>query len=153
MWGVSPQPPVCRIHLDDATAATGQWRQCTHHTPHDLQAVCCAPSLYPFSSTGLCLPFNSALELSYNWLRLSPQVLCQHLGCSLLWFLLGRLNHLCRSALSMHHSCLSVFTLVYLSSSLPLPHGPVLLGVTLFCSVCPFFGLPAFVLFNKPCFI
>ncbi len=34
MWGVSPPPPpVCSIHLDDATAATGQWRQCTHHTP------------------------------------------------------------------------------------------------------------------------
>ncbi len=35
MWGgVSPQPPpVCSIHLDDATAATGQWRQCAHHTP------------------------------------------------------------------------------------------------------------------------
>ncbi len=33
-WGVSPQPPpVCSIHLDDATAATGQQRQCTHHTP------------------------------------------------------------------------------------------------------------------------
>ncbi len=31
--GVSPQPPpVCSIHLDDATAATGQWRQCAHHT-------------------------------------------------------------------------------------------------------------------------
>ncbi len=31
---VSPQPPpVCSIHLDDATAATGQWRQCAHHTP------------------------------------------------------------------------------------------------------------------------
>ncbi len=27
--GVSPQPPpVCSIHLDDATAATGQRRQC-----------------------------------------------------------------------------------------------------------------------------
>ncbi len=34
MWGVSPQPPpVCNIHLDDATAATGQRRQCAHHTP------------------------------------------------------------------------------------------------------------------------
>ncbi len=38
MWGggggVSPQlSPVCSIHLDDATAATGQWRQCDHHTP------------------------------------------------------------------------------------------------------------------------
>ncbi len=34
MWGVSPQPPpVCSIHLDDATAATGQRRQCAHHTP------------------------------------------------------------------------------------------------------------------------
>ncbi len=34
MWGVSPQPPpVCSIHLDDATAATGQLRQCAHHTP------------------------------------------------------------------------------------------------------------------------
>ncbi len=34
MWGVSPQPPpVCSIHLDDATAATGQWRPCAHHTP------------------------------------------------------------------------------------------------------------------------
>ncbi len=39
MWGgggggVSPQPPpVCSIHLDDATTATGQRRQCTHHTP------------------------------------------------------------------------------------------------------------------------
>ncbi len=37
-WGgggsLSPQPPpVCSIHLDDATAATGQRRQCTHHTP------------------------------------------------------------------------------------------------------------------------
>ncbi len=33
-WGVSPQPPpVCSIHLDDATAATGQQRQCAHHTP------------------------------------------------------------------------------------------------------------------------
>ncbi len=32
--GVSPQPPqVCSIHLDDAMAATGQWRQCIHHTP------------------------------------------------------------------------------------------------------------------------
>ncbi len=32
--GVSPQPsPVCRIHLDDATAATVQRRQCAHHTP------------------------------------------------------------------------------------------------------------------------
>ncbi len=31
--GVSPQPPpVCSIHLDDATAATGQRRQCAHHT-------------------------------------------------------------------------------------------------------------------------
>ncbi len=30
----SPQPPpVCSIHLDDATAATGQRRQCIHHTP------------------------------------------------------------------------------------------------------------------------
>ncbi len=35
--GVSPQPPpVCSIHLDDATAATGQRRQCAHHT-HQLQ--------------------------------------------------------------------------------------------------------------------
>ncbi len=34
MWGVTPQPPpVCSIHLDDATAATGQRRQCAHHTP------------------------------------------------------------------------------------------------------------------------
>ncbi len=32
--GVSPQPPpVCSIHLDDATAATAQRRQCAHHTP------------------------------------------------------------------------------------------------------------------------
>ncbi len=32
--GVSPQPPpVCSIHLDDATEATGQRRQCAHHTP------------------------------------------------------------------------------------------------------------------------
>ncbi len=32
--GVSPQPPpVCSIHLDDATAATGQRHQCAHHTP------------------------------------------------------------------------------------------------------------------------
>ncbi len=32
--GVSLQPPpVCSIHLDDATAATEQRRQCTHHTP------------------------------------------------------------------------------------------------------------------------
>ncbi len=35
IWGgVSSQPPpVCSIHLDDATAATGQRRQCAHHTP------------------------------------------------------------------------------------------------------------------------
>ncbi len=34
MWGVTPQPPpVCSIHLDDATADTGQRRQCAHHTP------------------------------------------------------------------------------------------------------------------------
>ncbi len=34
MRGVSPQPPpVCSIHLDDAMAATGQRRQCAHHTP------------------------------------------------------------------------------------------------------------------------
>ncbi len=34
MCRVSPQPPpVCSIHLDDATAATGQRRQCAHHTP------------------------------------------------------------------------------------------------------------------------
>ncbi len=32
--GVSSQPPpVCSIHLDDATAATGQRHQCAHHTP------------------------------------------------------------------------------------------------------------------------
>ncbi len=32
--GVSPQPPpVSSIHLDDATAATGQQHQCTHNTP------------------------------------------------------------------------------------------------------------------------
>ncbi len=32
--GVSPQPPpVYSIHLDYAAAATGQRRQCTHHTP------------------------------------------------------------------------------------------------------------------------
>ncbi len=32
--GFSPQPPpVCSIHLDDATAATAQRRQCAHHTP------------------------------------------------------------------------------------------------------------------------
>ncbi len=32
--GVSPQPPpVCCIYLDDAMAATGQRRQCAHHTP------------------------------------------------------------------------------------------------------------------------
>ncbi len=31
---VSPQPPpVYSIHLDDATAATGQRHQCAHHTP------------------------------------------------------------------------------------------------------------------------
>ncbi len=29
----SQPPPVCSIHLDDATAATGQRRQCAHHTP------------------------------------------------------------------------------------------------------------------------
>ncbi len=35
IWGVvSPHPPpVCSIHLEDAMAATGQWRQCAHHTP------------------------------------------------------------------------------------------------------------------------
>ncbi len=36
MWGGggSPQPPpVCSIHLDDATAATEQQHQCAHHTP------------------------------------------------------------------------------------------------------------------------
>ncbi len=32
--GVSPEPPpVCSIHLDDATTATGQRHQCTHHKP------------------------------------------------------------------------------------------------------------------------
>ncbi len=32
--GVSPQPPpVCSIHSDDATAATGQRCQYAHHTP------------------------------------------------------------------------------------------------------------------------
>ncbi len=35
MWGVCPQPPsVFSIHLDDATAATGQRRQCAHHTSY-----------------------------------------------------------------------------------------------------------------------
>ncbi len=35
MWGgVSPQPPpVYSIHLDNATAATGQRHQCAHQTP------------------------------------------------------------------------------------------------------------------------
>ncbi len=34
IWGISPQPPpVYSIHLDDATAATGQRCQCAHHTP------------------------------------------------------------------------------------------------------------------------
>ncbi len=32
--GFSPQPPpVCSIHLDDAAVATGQRRECAHHTP------------------------------------------------------------------------------------------------------------------------
>ncbi len=32
--GISPQPPpVCSIHLDDATVATGQRHQCAYHTP------------------------------------------------------------------------------------------------------------------------
>ncbi len=32
--GVSLQPPpVCSIYLEDATAATGQRRQCAHDTP------------------------------------------------------------------------------------------------------------------------
>ncbi len=45
--GVSPQPPpVYSIHLDDAAAATGQRRQCTHHIPttggesHRANQVC-----------------------------------------------------------------------------------------------------------------
>lgn len=29
----TPQPPVCSIPLDDATAATEQWLQCAHHRP------------------------------------------------------------------------------------------------------------------------
>ncbi len=34
IWGVSSQqPPVCSIHLDDASAATGKRRQCIYHTP------------------------------------------------------------------------------------------------------------------------
>ncbi len=35
VWGGgSPQPPpVFSIHLDDAMAATGQWRHCVYHTP------------------------------------------------------------------------------------------------------------------------
>ncbi len=32
--GLSSQPPpVYSIHLDEATAATGQRHQCAHHTP------------------------------------------------------------------------------------------------------------------------
>ncbi len=62
--GGSPQPPpVCSIHLDDATAATGQRRQCAHHTPatggelHDSEAhpdenvVHCGPNLWNMSRT------------------------------------------------------------------------------------------------------
>ncbi len=34
MWGGTLlTPPVCCIHMDDATAATGQRHQCAHHTP------------------------------------------------------------------------------------------------------------------------
>ncbi len=33
MGGGGVTPPVCSIHLDDAMAAIGQRRQCTHHTP------------------------------------------------------------------------------------------------------------------------
>ncbi len=34
MLGVSSQPPpVCSIHLDDVTDATGRRRQCAPHTP------------------------------------------------------------------------------------------------------------------------
>ncbi len=64
IWGGSPQPPpVCSIHLDDATAATGQRRQCAHHTPatggelHDSEAhpdenvVHCGPNLWKTSRT------------------------------------------------------------------------------------------------------
>lgn len=29
----TPPPPVCSIHMNDETAATGKWWQCTHHTP------------------------------------------------------------------------------------------------------------------------
>ncbi len=36
--GISPQPPpVCSIHLDDATAATGQRHQCARHTRLQVQ--------------------------------------------------------------------------------------------------------------------
>ncbi len=31
--GLSSPSPACSIHLDDVTAATGQRRQCAHHTP------------------------------------------------------------------------------------------------------------------------
>ncbi len=30
---VPQPPPMCSIHLDDVTAATGKLRQCAHHTP------------------------------------------------------------------------------------------------------------------------
>ncbi len=51
IMGVSPQPPpVCSIHLDDATAVTGQRRQYTHHTPSTgVSSLYC----YPQSHTTL----------------------------------------------------------------------------------------------------
>ncbi len=57
--GVSPQPPpVCSIHLDDATAATGQRRQCAHHTP-----------AYRWRGERVVEPINCMLSphTSYRW--------------------------------------------------------------------------------------
>ncbi len=49
--GVSPQPPrVCSIHLNDATYATGQRRQCSPHTSYrwrgerDIEPIKCMRS-------------------------------------------------------------------------------------------------------------
>ncbi len=73
-WGVSPQPPpVCSIHLDDATAATGQWRQCAHHTPATggeervigQSSGNLVPTFMPVGSDK-CLSLNK-LNNSFNW--------------------------------------------------------------------------------------
>ncbi len=82
---VSPQPPpVYSIHLDDATAATGQRRQCAHHE-REIEPIKCMHSphtRYRWRGERVIEPIKCmrSPHTSYRWRgeRVIEPIKCMH---------------------------------------------------------------------------